>query len=65
MEIRLGSKDGNLIGKIRVPITGGDDRWDVVSTDVEKVTGTQDLYFVFKSDKPGRIMYFDYWMFSK
>jgi len=36
-----------------------------VSTDIEKVTGTQDLYFVFKSDKPGRIMYFDYWMFSK
>lgn len=65
MEIRLGSKDGNLIGKIRVPITGGDDRWEVVSTDIEKVTGTQDLYFVFKSDKPGRIMYFDYWMFSK
>ncbi len=65
MEIRLGSRDGKLIGTIKVPITGGDDRWEVVSTGVEKVTGTHDLFFVFKSDKPGRIMYFDYWLFSK
>lgn len=65
MEIRLGSQNGKQIGTISVPITGGDDRWEVVSTDVEKTTGIHDIYFVFKSDKPGRIMYFDYWMFSK
>lgn len=65
MEIRLGSKEGRLLGAISVPITGGDNRWELVSTDVEKITGVHDLFFVFKADKPGRIMFFDYWMFSK
>lgn len=65
MEVRLDSKDGNLLGTVKVPLTGGDDRWVLVSTEVPKPTGTHDLYFVFKGEKPGRIMYFDYWMFSK
>lgn len=65
MELRLDSKDGPLLGTVKVPLTGGDDRWAVVSTDVPKTTGIHDLFFVFKGEKPGRILYFDYWMFSK
>ncbi|HUC80801.1 MAG TPA: glycoside hydrolase family 43 protein [Flavisolibacter sp.] len=65
MEVRLGSKDGHLLATVNVPLTGGDDRWAVVSTQVPKTTGKHDLYFVFKGEKPGRIMFFDYWMFSK
>ncbi|HEY1021829.1 MAG TPA: carbohydrate-binding protein, partial [Flavisolibacter sp.] len=65
MEMRLDSKDGPLLGTVKVPLTGGDDRWAVVSTDVPKTTGIHDLFFVFKGEKPGRLMYFDYWLFSK
>lgn len=65
MELRLDSKDGPLVGTVKVPLTGGDDRWALVSADVQKTTGIHDLFFVFKGDKPGRILFFDYWMFSK
>lgn len=65
MEVRLGSVDGQLLGTLRVPLTGGDDRWTVIDTEVSKVSGVHDLYFVFKGDKPGRIMYFDHWFFTK
>lgn len=65
MEICLDSKDGQSIGTVKVPITGGDDRWELRTIDINKVSGVHDIYFVFKGDKPGRIMYFDYWRFSK
>lgn len=65
MEVRLDSKDGNLLATVKVPLTGGDDRWAVVSAEVPKPSGIHDLYFVFKGEKPGRLLYFDYWMFSK
>ena len=66
MEVRLGSADGQLLGTLKVPFTSGDDRWELVSTDITKTIGIHDVYFVFKGkNKPGRIMYFDYWMFSK
>lgn len=65
MEVRLDSKNGQLLTTMKVPYTGGDNRWAVESTDIEKVTGIHDLYFIFKGEKPGRLMYFDYWMFSK
>ena len=29
-----------------------------------KIETVGDLYFVCKGNKPGRVMYFDYWMFS-
>ena len=65
MEVRLQSKDGPLLTTLKVPLTGGDDRWAVVSADIPKTVGVQDVFFVFKGEKPGRILYFDYWMFSK
>lgn len=65
MEVRVDNPDGKLLGTLRVPLTGGDDRWTLVSIDVAEVVGVHDLYFVYKGEKPGRIMYFDYWMFSK
>ena len=66
MEVRLGSVTGQLLAELKAPFTSGDDRWEVVSVDIPKVTGVHDLFFVFKGkDKPGRIMFFDYWMFTK
>jgi hypothetical protein len=66
LEVRLDGMDGQLLTTVKTPLTGGNDRWELVSSDVPKVSGIHDLYFVFKGkDKPGVIMYFDYWMFSK
>lgn len=65
MEVRLDVQDGKLLGTLKVPLTGGDNRWALVSTNVEGADGVHDVYFVFKGEKPGRIMFFDYWMFSR
>ncbi len=65
MEIRLDSKEGELLGTVKVPMTGGNDRWSLQTIDIKKVTGIHDLYFIFKGKATNQIMYFDYWMFSK
>ncbi len=65
MEIRLDSLDGELIGTVNVPLTGGNDRWALVTTDVQNVKGVHDVYFVFKGKASSKIMYFDYWRFSE
>lgn len=65
MEIRLGSVDGKLIGTVVVPRTGGNDRWEVKTIDIQKTTGIHDLYFVFKGNVNTEIMFFDYWMFAE
>ena len=65
MEIRLDSLEGELIGTVKVPMTGGNDRWALVTADIKKVSGVHDLYFIYKGNAAEKIMYFDYWMFSK
>ena len=65
MEVRLDAIDGKLLTTLKVPITGGNDRWALINSEIEKVTGIHDLYFVFKGKASTKIMFFDYWMFSK
>ncbi len=65
MEIRIDRKDGELLGTVKVPLTGGDDRWALRTINVKKVSGIHDVFFIFKGKAPDNIMYFDYWMFSK
>ncbi|KDN54372.1 glycoside hydrolase family 43 protein [Flavobacterium seoulense] len=65
MEIRLDSKDGELLGTVKVPMTGGDDRWSIQTIDIKKVFGIHDVYFIFKGKAKNDIMYFDYWKVSK
>jgi len=65
IEIRLDTKDGELIGTVNVPMTGGNDKWALQTIDVKKVSGIHDLYFVFKGEARTDIMYFDYWKFLK
>lgn len=66
MEVRLDRIDGQLLTTIEVPQTGGDNRWTLVSSDIPKIAGKHDVYFIFKAkNNPGVIMYFDYWMFSR
>ncbi|HCO68441.1 MAG TPA: carbohydrate-binding protein, partial [Dysgonomonas sp.] len=65
MEVRLDGADGQLLGSIKIPRTGGSNRWDLVTIDIPKVTGVHDLYFVVKGEPSSHLMYFDYWMFSE
>ena len=65
MEVRADSREGRLLATLKVPMTGGDNRWVLVSSEIERITGVHDLYFICKGNQPGRLMYFDYWMFSK
>ena len=65
MEIRLDKIDGPLVGTIKVPCTGGSDRWALIETHVTPITGIHDVFFVFKGRAASNIMYFDYWRFTK
>ena len=64
IELHLDSKNGELIGTVEVYGTGGFNNWETVSTDIDFVTGTHDLYFVFKSDAANSYK-FDYWEFTQ
>ncbi|MDR6968541.1 hypothetical protein J2X31_002564 [Flavobacterium arsenatis] len=66
MDVRLDSLDGPIVGTIKVPLTGGDDRFETVKINLSnKITGVHNLYFVFNGKAEKDIMFFDYWMFSK
>lgn len=65
IEIRVDSKEGELLGTIKVPLTGGNDRWAVQTIDVKKVLGIHDVYFVFKGKAKTNILFFDYWKLSR
>lgn len=65
LEVRADSLQGKLLATLQVPMTGWDDRWALVTSQVAEISGVHDLYFICKGDKPGRVMYFDYWMFHQ
>ena len=61
MEVRLDGLDGQVLAKIKVPRTGGSDRWRMMEEQIPQVTGVHDLYFIFKGKAPKDLAYFDYW----
>ena len=63
IEIRIDSKDGNVLGTADVKSTGGDQAWKTVSCKVGKVKGVHDLYLVFKGGE-GNLFSFDWWKFK-
>jgi len=48
IEVHLGSPDGKLIGTMDVTDTGGWQKWSTQICRIEKTTGVNDVYFVFK-----------------
>jgi hypothetical protein len=47
IEVRLDSEDGDLVGTINVPNTGGWQTWETVTADIEATVGFYDVYLVF------------------
>ena len=64
MDVHLDSLEGPLAGTVKVPLTGGDDRWQNVKAELkEKISGVHDVYFVFNGKAEKDIMFFDSWTF--
>jgi beta-xylosidase len=61
IEIRIGSKEGKLLGTLNNSATG--ETWKTLSCKVEKVKGTHDVYFVFRGGE-GNLFNFDWWKFK-
>ena len=64
MEVRLDGLEGQVLAELKVPRTGGSDRWKLVEKQIPQVTGVHDLYFVFKGKAMRNLAYFDYWKLS-
>ncbi len=62
IEVRLDSIDGQLLAELKVPGTGGWERWKYIETNTQMpVSGTHDVYLVFKGRKGPKLFNFDYW----
>jgi Beta-1,4-xylanase len=61
IKIAVDRPDGKVISFVEVPVTGGLDRFQEVTVEVEPVTGVHDLFFVFAGDG----FYFDAWEFEQ
>lgn len=69
LEVHIDSLKGTKVANIDIPRTGGWDKWKQLTANIDTpVTGTHDVYFVFKGQNitAGRELYnFDYWKFEK
>ena len=65
IEVRLNDPAGELIGTIEVPATGGNEKWQTITTEIQSVSGVQDVYFVFHGPAEKPLFQFDYWYFSQ
>jgi hypothetical protein len=61
IEIRLGDRNGELLGTIDVKKTGDSEKWATVKGKVKKATGVNDVCLVFKGGD-GELFNFDWWV---
>lgn len=66
IELRIGSPDGTLIGKIKIKETGSVNKYTLNTTNVKNITGIHDLYILFNgSDPAGDLFRLDWWKFIR
>ena len=63
IELHLDSKNGPIVGNLKVGGTGGWQNWEEVSTNVSGASGEHDLYLVFNGGDV-YLMNVDWWQFS-
>ncbi len=69
IELRLDSLGGELLGSLDVPGTGGWEKWQTLTADLNTITAQQamrngqcrDLYLAFKGRKGPKLFNFDWW----
>jgi arabinoxylan arabinofuranohydrolase len=64
IEVRVGAPDGPLAGTVKVPTTGGAQRWTTLSSEVSGLLGVQDIYLRFTGEKGKTLFKFDHWKFE-
>ncbi|KXJ86832.1 putative xylanase 7 [Microdochium bolleyi] len=65
IELRTGSRTGNLVGTCSVPGTGGWQNWTTVNCRLSTtVTGVQDLFFVYTGSGTGFLFNINWWQFA-
>ena len=64
IEIHLDQLDGELVGTIDVPNTGGSNNWVDVRTAVSTIKGIRDIYFVFKGNADQPLLELASWSFK-
>ncbi len=65
IEIRLDSPQGSLIGTLDVEATGSADTFKALTCDVDRVTGTRNVFLVFRGSGTDSIMNVDYYLFGE
>lgn len=65
IEVRLDSPEGTLIGTVEVPATGGEDTYKQIECEVDNVTGTKNVFLVFRGSETENIMNVDYYQFTE
>ena len=63
IEIRIGGKDGELLGMCHIKSTASEGEWGAHSCQVSRVEGVHDLYLVFTGGK-GSSIGVDWWSFE-
>lgn len=63
IEIHADKINGPLLATVNVSSTAEGDVFKIIKTEVKKITGVHDLYFVFRGEK--ELFYFDWWQFNK
>ena len=62
IELHTDSVAGPMLVRLRVPHTGGWEKWQTLTADLTAIaTGVHDLYLVFKGRKGPKLFNFDWW----
>ena len=64
IEIRLDSSQGKIVCVLGVGSTGSYDNWDIFSSELSRVTGVHNVFFIFKGDSEHNLLNLDCWWFS-
>lgn len=65
IEVRVDSLDGPVVATVDVPGTGGWENWSYIEVPAQiEVSGSHDIYFLFKGRKGPKLFNFDYWNFK-
>ncbi len=65
IEVRLDSPQGALVGRADVPATGGADVYQTVTCKVANITGTRNIFLIFRGSETENIMNVDYFQFTE
>ncbi len=63
IEVRLDSPEGTLAGTVNVPATGGEDKYQLIDCELDNITGTKNVFLVFRGSTTENIMNVDYYEF--